>query len=55
VIRSIALEMERIAIHVGGLSAMCTDIAFQLGASVYGAIKDTNDQLFSVVVRKQIQ
>jgi Ni,Fe-hydrogenase III large subunit len=39
IIRSIALEMERIAVHVGGLSAMCTDIAFQLGASVYGALR----------------
>jgi Ni,Fe-hydrogenase III large subunit/NADH:ubiquinone oxidoreductase subunit C len=38
-IRMIALEMERIAVHVGDLSAMCTDVAFQLGASVYGALR----------------
>ncbi len=31
IIRSIALEMERIAIHIGDTAALCTDIAYQLG------------------------
>lgn len=39
IIRSIALELERIAIHVGDLSAMCLDIAYQLGSSVFGALR----------------
>jgi Ni,Fe-hydrogenase III large subunit len=37
--RTIALEMERIAIHTGDLSAMCTDIAYQLGSSVLGRLR----------------
>jgi Ni,Fe-hydrogenase III large subunit len=37
--RATALELERIAIHVGDLSAMFTDIAYQLGASVLGALR----------------
>jgi len=37
--RTIALELERIAIHVGDLSAMCTDVAYQLGASTFGALR----------------
>jgi Ni,Fe-hydrogenase III large subunit len=31
IIRTIALEMERIAIHIGDTAALCTDIAYQLG------------------------
>jgi Ni,Fe-hydrogenase III large subunit len=37
--RTLALEIERIAIHTGDLSAMCTDIAYQLGSSVYGRLR----------------
>jgi len=37
--RAIALELERIAIHVGDLSAFCADIAYQLGSSVFGALR----------------
>ncbi len=37
--RTIALEMERIAIHTGDLSAVCTDIAYQLGSSVFGRLR----------------
>ncbi|MBU3928731.1 MAG: NADH dehydrogenase subunit, partial [Bacteroidetes bacterium] len=37
--RTLALEMERIAIHTGDLSAVCTDIAYQLGSSVYGRLR----------------
>jgi Ni,Fe-hydrogenase III large subunit len=37
--RAIALEQERIAIHTGDLSAICTDIAYQLGSSVFGRLR----------------
>ncbi len=37
--RSLALELERIAIHTGDLSAICTDIAYQLGSSVFGRLR----------------
>ncbi|HEY5509531.1 MAG TPA: hypothetical protein VIK10_00745 [Prolixibacteraceae bacterium] len=37
--RTIALELERIAIHTGDMSAVCTDIAYQLGSSVYGRLR----------------
>jgi len=37
--RTIALEMERIAIHTGDLSGVCTDIAYQLGSSVFGRLR----------------
>tara|TARA_R110002050_G_scaffold252628_2_gene390883 strand:- start:12946 stop:14460 length:1515 start_codon:yes stop_codon:yes gene_type:complete len=37
--RAIALELERIAIHVGDLSAMCTDVAYQLGSAGFGALR----------------
>jgi len=37
--RTIALEMERIAIHVSDLSGACTDIAYQLGSSVFGRLR----------------
>jgi Ni,Fe-hydrogenase III large subunit len=39
IIRTIASELERIAIHVGNLSAVCQDIAYQLGSSVLGALR----------------
>lgn len=37
--RTIALEQERIAIHTGDLSAICTDIAYQLGSAVFGRLR----------------
>ncbi len=37
--RTLALELERIAIHTGDLSGICTDIAYQLGNSVYGRLR----------------
>ncbi|TAH25195.1 MAG: NADH dehydrogenase subunit [Cytophagales bacterium] len=38
-VRTLALELERIAVHVGDLSALCTDIAYQLGYNVFGALR----------------
>lgn len=37
--RTIALELERVAIHTGDLSAMCTDVAYQLGSAVFGRLR----------------
>lgn len=37
--RTVALELERIAIHTGDLAAVCADIAYQLGNSVYGRLR----------------
>jgi Ni,Fe-hydrogenase III large subunit len=37
--RTLAQELERIAIHTGDLSALCTDIAYQLGSSVFGRLR----------------
>ena len=37
--RTFALEHERIAVHTGDLSAICTDIAYQLGSSVFGRLR----------------
>lgn len=37
--RVLALEHERVAIHTGDLSAICTDIAYQLGSSVFGRLR----------------
>ncbi|MFA5046037.1 MAG: NADH dehydrogenase subunit [Paludibacter sp.] len=37
--RTLALELERLAIHVGDLSGVCTDIAYQLGSSVFGRLR----------------
>jgi Ni,Fe-hydrogenase III large subunit/NADH:ubiquinone oxidoreductase subunit C len=37
--RTLALEIERLAIHTGNLSAICTDIAYQLGSSVFGRLR----------------
>jgi Ni,Fe-hydrogenase III large subunit len=37
--RVLGLELERIAIHTGDLSAMCTDVAYQLGSSVFGRLR----------------
>jgi len=37
--RTLALEIERIAIHTGDLSAVCTDIGYQLGSAVFGRLR----------------
>jgi len=37
--RTLALELERIAIHTGDMAAICGDIAYQLGNSVYGRLR----------------
>ena len=37
--RTLAQELERIAVHTGDLSALCTDIAYQLGSSVFGRLR----------------
>lgn len=37
--RTLALELERVAIQTGNLSGMCTDIAYQLGSAVYGRLR----------------
>jgi Ni,Fe-hydrogenase III large subunit/NADH:ubiquinone oxidoreductase subunit C len=37
--RTIASELERIAIHTGDLSAICADVAYQLGNSVFGRLR----------------
>lgn len=37
--RSIALELERIAIHTGDISALCTDVAYSLGANIFGILR----------------
>lgn len=37
--RTLALELERIAIHTGDLSAMCTDVGYQLGSAVFGRLR----------------
>lgn len=37
--RSLALELERIAMHTGDLAAICTDVAYQLGNAVLGRLR----------------
>ena len=37
--RIIALELERLAVHTGDISALCTDIAYQLGSAVFGRLR----------------
>jgi Ni,Fe-hydrogenase III large subunit len=37
--RTIGQELERIAVHTGDLSAICTDVAYQLGSSVFGRLR----------------
>lgn len=37
--RTVASEIERIAIHTGDLSAICTDIGYQLGSAVFGRLR----------------
>jgi len=37
--RTIALELERIAIHIGDTAALCTDVAYQLGQVVNESLR----------------
>jgi len=37
--RTLAQELERIAVHTGDLSAICADVAYQLGSSVFGRLR----------------
>jgi Ni,Fe-hydrogenase III large subunit/NADH:ubiquinone oxidoreductase subunit C len=37
--RTIASELERIAVHTGDLGAICGDMAYQLGSSVFGRLR----------------
>lgn len=37
--RAIALELERMAVHVGDIAALCTDVAYSLGASIFGILR----------------
>jgi Ni,Fe-hydrogenase III large subunit len=39
--RTIALELERLAIHIGDLAALCTDVAYQFGQVVNEALRTT--------------
>ncbi|HQH41082.1 MAG TPA: NADH-quinone oxidoreductase subunit C, partial [Bacteroidales bacterium] len=39
--RCIALEMERIAVHIGDTAALCGDVAYQLGQVVCEALRTT--------------
>ncbi|MGK5084015.1 hydrogenase [Bdellovibrionota bacterium FG-1] len=38
-VRAIALELERVAMHLGGLAGMATDIGFLPGGSTYGRLR----------------
>ncbi|MBU0486630.1 MAG: NADH-quinone oxidoreductase subunit C [Bacteroidetes bacterium] len=37
--RALAMELERIAIHVGDISALCVDVAYHLGAAVFSVLR----------------
>ncbi|MFH2141622.1 MAG: NADH-quinone oxidoreductase subunit C [Bacteroidota bacterium] len=39
--RCIALELERIAVHIGDTAALCTDVAYQFGQIVNEALRTT--------------
>lgn len=39
IIRRVALEMERIAVHIGDMGAIAGDIAYQMGASIFGVTR----------------
>lgn len=39
--RMIALELERIAVHIGDTAALCTDVAYQFGQVVNEALRTT--------------
>jgi Ni,Fe-hydrogenase III large subunit/NADH:ubiquinone oxidoreductase subunit C len=46
--RTLALELERIAVHTGDLSAMCTDVGYQLGSAVFGRLRTPVINYFQV-------
>jgi Ni,Fe-hydrogenase III large subunit len=46
--RTLALELERIAIHTGDLSAMCTDVGYQLGSAVFGRLRTPVINFFQI-------
>jgi Ni,Fe-hydrogenase III large subunit len=46
--RTVALELERIAVHTGDLSALCTDIGYQLGSAVYGRLRTPVINFFQI-------
>ena len=46
--RTMALELERVAMHTGDLSALCTDIAYQLGSSVFGRLRTPVINFFQI-------
>ena len=50
--RTLALELERLAIHTGDLSAMCTDVAYQLGSAVFGRLRTPLINFFQILVWK---
>ncbi|HKI89961.1 MAG TPA: NADH-quinone oxidoreductase subunit C [Draconibacterium sp.] len=37
--RAVALELERIAVHTADISALCTDVAYSLGANIFGILR----------------
>ena len=37
--RAVALELERIAVHTADISALCTDVAYNLGANIFGILR----------------
>ncbi len=37
--RTMAQELERMAIHTGDLAALCNDVAYQLGSAVFGRMR----------------
>jgi Ni,Fe-hydrogenase III large subunit len=39
--RAVALELERVAMHLSGLAGMAADIGFQQGAATYGRLRTT--------------
>jgi len=39
--RAVALELERIAVHIGDTAALCTDVAYQFGQVVDEALRTT--------------
>ncbi len=46
--RTLALELERIAVHTGDLSALCTDVAYQLGSAVFGRLRTPLINFFQI-------
>ncbi len=46
--RTMALELERLAIHTGDLSAMCTDVGYQLGSAVFGRLRTPIINFFQI-------